>query len=89
MPDRMLTERVRQASAPRQDTVICSGASVPYRRSSTDERPRETHHADHGRPCSYNDGGSSKQRGMDCLTAGSTSVPTANKNNFSAQVSID
>ena len=37
----------------------------------------------------YNDGGSSKRRGMDCRTADSRSVPTEKKNNFSAQVSID
>jgi hypothetical protein len=37
----------------------------------------------------FNDGGSSKKRGMDCLKSDSASVPTAKKNNFSAQVSID
>ena len=37
----------------------------------------------------YNDGGSSKKRGMDCLRSDSASVPTAKKTNFSAQVSID
>jgi len=37
----------------------------------------------------YNDGGSSKRRGMDCSTSDSASTPTAKKNNFSAQVSID
>jgi hypothetical protein len=37
----------------------------------------------------YNDAGSDKKRGMDCSKADSRSVPTAKKNNFSAQVSID
>src|SRR5262245_38635502 len=37
----------------------------------------------------FNDGGSTKKRGMDCSKASSASVPSAKKNNFSAQVSID